>query len=615
MFDNHINLGKALRPFDGYEMDYALGTTYSLSLEALMFIPVTLFFGEEFNVADKVLTSEMFEALTKVPNHVQLFCQRGKIKKPAFYHNILAFWENSIEQVQLDSYLRSFHPKIWLVRYKPLKGNLPVRYKFICSSRNLTLCRDWDMAVNMEGNVVKKQQLANKPLLAFVEMLNSKAKRNIKPEILKEIMHIAFDLNDEQLAYAFHPIGFNNKKHPLLTGDIKQDELLVISPFLDKTTINAHKSRSKNFQLFSNGCELDRLDKLCLDKVDKLWMFHPLLDQAFYSEPGEVNNDADSDKNINGNVEPDDSYNPSMSLHAKLYISQKDDQANWFIGSANCTDPATSRNIEFLTEISFKKGQANINQVLKPLVKPDKGEGLFISYQQGESIKENDDEKLAESQLRKLIFELAGLTFLGQANKRDDSRFDLRITVKAEFIIPKNWKVSIIPLSANLETQKELLNQDEEQMFLFTDFEESQLTPFFLCTIHCENGLKKQIVLNCIVDFEASRMSKIFISIINNKDKLYKYLNTILSKDEVLPLKDLNEPSNNFSKKYNTNNLENLPLYEKLLLAASRDKSKIELAGKTLDFLKDEKDEQGNLIVEQEFADFFNVFRPFADEL
>jgi hypothetical protein len=253
MFDNRINFGHALRPFEHYEMDSAIGTTYSLSLEALMFIPVTLFFGEELNTTEKVLTSEMFDALTKVPEQVQIFCQRGKLQKPPFYHNILAFWEKSVEQIQMESHLNSFHPKIWLVRYLPTKKGLPVKYKFICSSRNLTLTRDWDMAVHMEGEVQKSKKSANKPLFEFMQMLNERAKKKIKQDILDEIMHINFELKDDQVAYAFHPIGFNNKKHPLLIPSNQQESLLLISPFLDKTTIDAHRKRSKEFYLFSNG--------------------------------------------------------------------------------------------------------------------------------------------------------------------------------------------------------------------------------------------------------------------------------------------------------------------------------------------------------------------------
>jgi hypothetical protein len=61
--------------------------------------------------------------------------------------------------------------------------------------------------------------------------------------------------------------------------------------------------------------------------------------------------------------------------------------------------------------------------------------------------------------------------------------------------------------------------------------------------------------------------------------------------------------------------VETLPLYEKLLIAASRDKKKIKMAAKTIALLQHEKDEQGQPIVEKDFTAFFDVFKPFADEV
>lgn len=614
MFDNRINFGQALRPFENYEMDCAIGTTYSLSLEALMFIPVTLFFGEELNTTEKVLSSEMFEALTKVPEQVQIFCQRGKLQKPSFYHNILAFWEKSIEQIQMDSHLQSFHPKIWLVRYTPTKTGLPVRYKFICSSRNLTLCRDWDMAVNMEGKVQKAKHNANRPLMDFMLMLNEKATKKIKQEMLDEIMHISFDLDDNQSAYAFHPIGFNNRKHPLLYGDSKQDELLVMSPFIDKTTIDAHRKRSKQFYLFSNALELDKIAAGCLAEVDQVMMFHPLLDKPFFSEPAEGVGDEVTDRNINGNVEPDSEYNPSMNLHAKLYITQNKKISNWLIGSANCSDPATGRNIEFLTEISFVTGKATIDDAWIPLVNPTKGQGLFLPYEPGTST-ESAEEKQAEADLRLLIYELAALQFSGSTHKRTDGRFDMEIKLdKAELSLPAGWSLTVVPLSANNSAERELTPVNYTRTFMFNDFEESQLTPYILCSIYYSNGLKKQLVLDCAIEFDADRMRKIFKSIISNQEKLFNYLSAILSKDEIMPLTDLVTKDPAAGHTTSSKALENLPLYEKLLLAASRDRKKIKLAAKTIEYLQNERDENGNLIVEENFAAFFKIFKPFGDE-
>ncbi|MEZ5001430.1 MAG: hypothetical protein R2730_00220 [Chitinophagales bacterium] len=615
MLDHRMNFGRALRASEGYEMDHAIGTSYSLSLEALMFIPITLFFGEDFNPSEKVITSEMFEALTKVPEHVQLFCQRGKIAKPGFYHNILAFWEKSVEQIQMDSHLQSFHPKVWLVRYRPFDKRLPIKYKFLCTSRNLTLSRDWDMAVQMDGEVKKTTFKKNKPLFDFVSMLNDRATKKINPLVLEEIMNIEFDLDQDQLDYAFHPIGFNGYKNPLLVKNKKQEKLLAISPFIDVTTLKEHCKNSNEFYLFSNAYDLSLIDtKKLLDK-DKTFMFNPLLDQAFLAEPDSIDEDDEqTDNNINGNIETDESYNPSMNLHAKFYIEQNEHLANWFIGSANCTDPAKERNIEFLTEIKFDNPKATVEEVVAELTQPLKGQGLFIPYLNSDEIAK-DENKQSEAMLRKLIFDLAALNFKGSTTQKPAQRFDLEITVSTlNLEIPANCSVAIVPLSANIVHQQLLEPKQQKQVFVFKDFEESMLTPFILCTINYGEGFVKQLVLDIEIEFDDSRMKKIFKSIISNQEKLFLYLSAILSKEETVPLLDLAE-ANSKKTKGTSRTLETMPLYEKLLVAASRDPNKIKIAKKTIEILTNETDENGNLIISKAFEEFFDVFKPYADEV
>jgi hypothetical protein len=41
---NRIDYGDQLVPPEGYELSYAVGTSYSLDLEALMILPVALFY-------------------------------------------------------------------------------------------------------------------------------------------------------------------------------------------------------------------------------------------------------------------------------------------------------------------------------------------------------------------------------------------------------------------------------------------------------------------------------------------------------------------------------------------------------------------------------------------
>ena len=47
--NNRIDYGEQLIPPEGYELAYAVGTTYSLDLEALMILPVALFYAQKLD--------------------------------------------------------------------------------------------------------------------------------------------------------------------------------------------------------------------------------------------------------------------------------------------------------------------------------------------------------------------------------------------------------------------------------------------------------------------------------------------------------------------------------------------------------------------------------------
>ena len=47
--NNRIDYGEQLIPPEGYELAYAVGTTYSFDLEALMILPVALFYAQKLD--------------------------------------------------------------------------------------------------------------------------------------------------------------------------------------------------------------------------------------------------------------------------------------------------------------------------------------------------------------------------------------------------------------------------------------------------------------------------------------------------------------------------------------------------------------------------------------
>lgn len=607
--NNRINFGHALRPIEGYELDYAIGTSYSLDLEAIMFLPVSLFFGEDLNI-EKTCSNELLTALTEVPQKVQLFCQRGKISAPWFYHNILEFWGDNIEQVQMDEYSQSFHPKIWLIRYVSINKKEKPRYRFICTSRNLSKSSDWDIAIVLEGIVEKMIVEDNRPLQDFIKFLDSKAKKKIKKDLIAEILSINFELQPGQDRVQFFPIG-NGRLHPLIMPDFKASEILVISPFLHIESIKALAAKTKSLTVLSSAYELDKLPMSIEETVDELYQFNPLLEEdvAMAEENDTIKDLADSQIDEDEKEE----FSKGNNMHAKLYVSRFGKQISWYIGSANCTNPAMSdRNIEFLTAISgSEKSLASPKKLLEQLTESDqKSQGIFVHYEKRIQANNSEAEQL-EKDLRQTIFDISKLHINASAKENEQYlyRYQLHIS-QAKIVKPNSWKVYVQPLSGMKAAMQEIKTTDKLQELFFEDYEMHRLTPYFLFTIKEGSAVLKTLVLKLDIDFPEGRMKKIFSSLVGDWEKLMKYLSFLLGKEQVERLIDLTEDGGNGKSTYTIKSWqEQFPLYEKLLVAASRDVQSLLRAIKVVEMLADETDAKGNLLIEDNFKKMIQTFK------
>jgi hypothetical protein len=172
---NRIDYGDQLIPPDGYELAYAIGTSYSLDLEALMILPVALFYAQKLDGNADELRYDMLDAITKAADKITVYYQNGQLKVPQKYHHLMAYWEKGIQPVTMPHHASSFHPKVWVIRYEG-KGLAP-KYRVLVTSRNLTFARDWDMAFATDGEVSDKEQPKNKPLVHFLQYLNTTGKK------------------------------------------------------------------------------------------------------------------------------------------------------------------------------------------------------------------------------------------------------------------------------------------------------------------------------------------------------------------------------------------------------------------------------------------------------
>ena len=177
------NYSGLLFPPDGYQLEKAVGTTYSLDLEALSAIAIVLGLSEETD--SKIMRNpiSMLNALQKVSDKIVIFCEAGQIKMPSKPTALSILLEKMVIPVglPLDRRLNmypAFHPKIWTLQY--VNGEGDRKYRFVVMSRNLTFDRSWDISFAMQSSKEVRQKRKTEPIIDFLEFLKSQIHNTTK---------------------------------------------------------------------------------------------------------------------------------------------------------------------------------------------------------------------------------------------------------------------------------------------------------------------------------------------------------------------------------------------------------------------------------------------------
>lgn len=336
--ETRVMLTDALRPPDGYRVDIAVATTYSLDLTALLLAPLSFALFDQAD--DKDLTAvdpiRLLEAVRRHSEHTTVFCQAGAIAVPAAYRSILTFVEECVREVMPPTQDRVFHPKIWALRFVNQSGEY--RHRFICLSRNLTFDRSWDTALRLDEEPEAEQVIDTRPLSDFLTALPELSTRTLDKARHDQIESLASSMRDARLAppvpftaATFVPLGIGQDQWPF---PAQADKLLAISPFLDKTSLRRLGGVAHDKFLVSRAETLDRVgSNAVLD-----WKTQTL--QRLVEV--EVGDDVEESPTA-----VDEWQRIPEGLHAKTFVLDVGDHALVVTGSANLTGAAWGGNVEF----------------------------------------------------------------------------------------------------------------------------------------------------------------------------------------------------------------------------------------------------------------------------
>jgi hypothetical protein len=210
-----------LRPPEGYELSAAVGTSYSLDLLALLVAPLafTFFDWEDDEGEPTKEPLALLESLRRHAEKITLYCQAGEIALPPYGQRLVAYLERCVVQVKAAHDQGVFHPKIWVLRF--VREEEPVRYRFLCLTRNLTFDRCWDSLLSLEGTLLERTNAisANHPLGDFIAALpglaltpQPVADRKRVEQMANEIRRVEFELPPGVDEIAFHPLGLKQFK-------------------------------------------------------------------------------------------------------------------------------------------------------------------------------------------------------------------------------------------------------------------------------------------------------------------------------------------------------------------------------------------------------------------
>ena len=593
--NDRLDYGQVLAPPVNYKLDFAIGTTYSLDLDALVGACIALGLAEE---TDSDLMKNpvcLLEALRATGDKVALFCEGGQIHLPGNVTSLYILLEKMVFPVTTAkrkgvAKYPSFHPKFWLIRYVDEKNNY--LYRAVVLSRNLTFDRSWDVTFCMDGKKTSAETVKNNPVGDFIYYLIKQLpetdyaaeKQKKMKSVIRELKNVEFSLDSKEFTdFDFIPFGigsqYGSDQKPLYT--LLEDsfhEAFIMSPFLSSGVIKNFNERSKwmehaEYVLITRASELGKLKPSDCSNFEIYTMKDAVVD-------GE------------GLISEETSDIQKQDIHAKIYMLRKGSDSSLYLGSLNASHNALHGNVEFMIKLHSKNRYLNLTKMKESLFGTDEAESPFQLAQFNN--KQIDEVEEKANLLDGVIKDINRKT-LGAVIKENGERFDVSVSFEP---INSEYEISVSPLlSKKTATLAETV--------VFTDLELTQLSEFYKISVSDGNQTVSRVIMIPTENMPDDREKAVVSSVVNDKKCFYRYIAFLLGDNLVvsaLESMDMNESESSASQ--NHNKPIQLPaLYEKMLHTAATNPERF----KEIEYLIKSISSDG--VIPEGFEQLYNTFK------
>ena len=590
---------ESFRPPPGYALDHAIGTTFSLNLTALLLAPMAFTMFALENEAGEARPDPL-ALLTAVRAHADrmaIFCQAGQISVPAHDQLLYSHLEDSVFEVTAPRG-GVFHPKVWALRFS--SDGPPARYRLLVMSRNMTFDRSWDTMLTLEGELkTRKTAIArNHPLGEFFETLPGMTLGRELPDRVgaaieqtqHELRRVDFEDPEQLEIEAFWPLGLaeDGTNPDPFTGRMKR--LLIMSPFVTPGFVKRLIEDSRNDVLISRPEALDGLDG---DAREQFGQLKVLDDAVAEGQEADSHGDHDSSVELSG-------------LHAKVYVADDGWRSRLWVGSANATQAAFERNVEFLVELGGMKSESGVSKLLEQSSDPRElvslGD-LLVDYVQSDLPHDTEAERLEQlaSQLR---VELAELGLVAEVEQRADGTYVVKLVQQQ----PGRELAQVAELTGWPTTQPEAsaarpLDLSQTVVGEFVAVGVTSLTRFFAFKLIVEDGgtrHESRFVLNLpMIGEPSNRREAVLRSLLRNRGDVLRYLLFLLADDEAQATMMLTGLGRGTANNGDGPNFFSQPdLFEMLVKTLDRAPQRLDLISKLVEDLRSQASDGEELLPE-----------------
>ncbi|PVE94110.1 phospholipase D family protein [Microbacterium sp. TPD7012] len=501
--DSRSLLSELLHPPPGFTLSHAVGTTFTLTLEAALAVPLSLV-GSGTTDDDAV---GMISAVRRAVERTDVFAQAGYIGLGAA-SDLVAVLEPMIHPV-VTKPGRLFHPKVWFLEFAAGDER---RYRFVCSSRNLTNDHTWDAVVALDGVPAEAADAltrrTNDGMAHLLRWLSAEtrvaprmsAARSARiAELAESWQTIRWEHPEHVRRLAVHVLGIGVDTAPSVRGS----HTLIVSPFVtDDGLKHVRALRSGETILVSRPEQLDRLNPPSFDNLS-MRILDGFVDQALTgAEAGEA-----VTTGLSG-------------LHAKVIVHDRPGGGStMLIGSANATGPAWSSNVEVMVELdgpTKKLGVACVSEAIAPLLEE------YVTAGGATATDDETAERNLDSALRGLASSLIAL----RIHEGDSYTFSL-------------WAHDPIPtVPEELSISWRLLTQadavlgafpPENAPFISRSMSLAEITPFIVVFLEDQSGRRAQTILVAeVIDDVPERQDAIVAAHLTEPDAFARFVRLML---------------------------------------------------------------------------------------